>query len=184
MAHTSREKYFGYLRERLGEVPFSIDQGWGIWENCKRAWQMRNPKADFHVVIQDDAIICDRFRERAEQILSTERGTAYSFYYGRRGNKTREAREGLQRGFIVKEWISWGLAICLPKHIIGEMMGRFSNVRNRHDDSMIAKFLKEKGIKIYFPIPSLVDHRAGEISLVGDPGKNRQAAYFIDNENK
>ncbi|MFA5391718.1 MAG: hypothetical protein WC331_09890, partial [Candidatus Omnitrophota bacterium] len=40
MAHPSREDFFPYLRERLGDVPMAIDRGVGIWENCKNAWRL------------------------------------------------------------------------------------------------------------------------------------------------
>jgi hypothetical protein len=49
------------------------------------------------------------------------------------------------------------------------------------DDTRIANFLKINGIKVFYPIPSLIDHRSEEKSLVGNalsPG--RRAWYFID----
>ena len=70
MAHPSREKYFGYLKERLGDIPFAIDtESKGVWENCKRAWKLYDPMADFHLVVQDDAIVCDDFLEKANATL-------------------------------------------------------------------------------------------------------------------
>ena len=75
----------------------------------------------------------------------------------------------------------WGVAICLPTSIIPDMLEQCNNVLNAaHDDTLIGKYLVSKGIKVLFPIPSLVDHRYDIKSLVGDPGKFRRAAYFID----
>ena len=142
---------------------------------------MNDPKADYHVVIQDDAIICDNFREIAERTISRDEKYAYSFYYGRRQENREQAKIGLKNGFIISNWLSWGVAICLPTKIIPQMIEFCDRYTIKNDDSRIAGFLKFHGIKIFYPMPSLVDHRADEKSLVGDPG-HRQAWFFIDNK--
>lgn len=186
MAHSSRAKYFPYLKKNLGDVPFSIDKAGaeiGIWANCKRAWQLYNPAADFHVVIQDDAIICKDFRKKAEAILgSTDQ--AYNFYFGNRQAYRKLAQQGMKIGYLFTRWPTWGVAICLPTKLIPEMIRYCDKMTSTHDDTRIGHFLKSKGIKIYFPMPSLIDHRTGEHSLAGDPSKGRKAWHFIDNENK
>jgi hypothetical protein len=53
----------------------------------------------------------------------------------------------------------------------------------KQDDTRISYFLQSKKIPIYYPLPSLIDHRHGE-SLVKDPGKFRSAYKFIDNYEK
>jgi uncharacterized protein YlaI len=184
MAHPSREKFFPYLKEKLGDVPFSIDNGMGVWKNCKAAWAMHDPTADFHVVIQDDAIICENFKEIAERTISRNEEYAYGFYFGNRRNLRKAADEGMKRGFIISGWSTWGLALCLPTKIIGEMIKVCDRMEGDHDDTKIARFLKHKGIKTFFPMPSLIDHRIGEKSLVKDTAMGRRAWYFIDNENK
>lgn len=199
MAHRSREKFFPYLREKLGDIPFSIDEfkgqpgHIGVWENRKRAMLMGDMDSDFILTVQDDAIVCKNFRERAEKLL-TSKEWAYSFYFGNRIVHRGLAKEGMKKGFIISRWTNWGLALCLPTGIIRETIQFCDGLTSRCDDTRIGTFLKHKGIKVYFPMPSLIDHRTGEASmvghrtgmesLVGDPGANRKAAYFIDNENK
>jgi hypothetical protein len=186
MAHSSRAKYFPYLNRMLGDVKFSIDKAGaeiGVWNNCKRAWMMHDPKAEYHVVIQDDAIICENFRQRAEKIL-TSKEQAYNFYFGNRQQYRQAAKDGMEKGFIISGWTGWGVAICLPTYLIREMLLYCDKMRTPHDDTRIANFLKHKKIKTLFPMPSLIDHRTGEHSLVGDPSRGRKAWYFIDNENK
>jgi hypothetical protein len=51
------------------------------------------------------------------------------------------------------------------------------------DDVRISNFLMRRKIPVYYPLPSLVDHRTGK-SLVGDPGENRVAYKFIDNQDE
>lgn len=187
MAHSSRAKYFPYLNRMLGDVKFSIDkagQEIGVWNNCKRAWGMYDPTADFHVVIQDDAIICENFKEIAERTIGHGDEYAYNFYFGNRQKYKGIATAGMEKGFIISNWTSWGVAICLPTKLIPEMIAYCDKMKTLHDDTRIARFLKHKKIKIFFPMPSLVDHRTDEQSLVGDPSRGRKAWYFIDNENK
>ncbi len=40
MAHPQRANFFKGLRDKLGDVPFSIDQKNNLIENCKAAWRM------------------------------------------------------------------------------------------------------------------------------------------------
>lgn len=192
MAHESRTVWFPYLRSRLGSVPFLIDKGrrhepdnLGVWENCKRAWLAHDPKAQYHCVIQDDAIICNFFYERAEAFLQKYGTTnrAVSFYYGNKKRVRHLADIAIRKGkdHVVKKVPSWGVAICLPTSIIPTMIKECDQMKNPQDDVRIAKFLVRQKMLVYFPMPCLVNHRAGEVSLVGDPGPSRQAAYFIDN---
>lgn len=193
MGHESRSHLFPYLKERLGDVPFNVDK-WagspghiGVWENCKRAWGLHDPTADYHVVIQDDAIICDDFKRRAEDFLTRfdhetygKRDRAFSFYFGNKKSTKAIADEGMKNGYAVKEILSWGVAICLPVSLISEMIGVCDQLKNPQDDVRIAKFLHKRKMQVFYPMPSFVSHRAGEKSLVGDPGQFRKAQYFID----
>lgn len=190
MAHESRQEFFPYLAERLGNPPFSIDKAWpeniGLWANCRRAWMMHDPEAVYHVVIQDDAIVCDNFKERAfDAIYSAIRKAetsrvALSLYYGRRGNRLREAQLALERGYIMRQALNWGVAIVLPVDEIDRMIRVCDGLATtKQDDARIGHYLHTEKIPVYYPMPSLIDHRSGK-SLVGDPGENRHAYKFID----
>lgn len=194
MAHSSRAKYFPYLNRMLGDVKFSIDKAGaeiGVWNNCKRAWMQYDHDCDYHIVIQDDAIICENFREKAIKFIESvwakttgDQEFAYSFYFGNRQSYRKIANDGMQRGFVIAPNPCWGVAICLPTYLIREMLMYCDKMKIKNDDTRISRFLRHKKIKTYFPMPSLIDHRTGNHSLVGDPGMGRKAWYFIDNENK
>jgi hypothetical protein len=66
------------------------------------------------------------------------------------------------------------------------MISNCDRYKTWRDDARIGVYLRSAGIKVYFPIPSLVDHRTDEEapSLVGDPGKFRRAFKFIDDKRK
>lgn len=195
MAHPSREKFFPYLQEKLGynglfpeTIPFSIDEkSEGVWPNCKKAWMLHDPEAAYHVVVQDDAIVCDKFRERAEQVIADAHRRmigpfAISFYFGRRGNALEEGKSALERGYATRQSPTWGVAICLPTNHILPMLEYADGFDYPQDDARIARYLRKHNIRTYFPMPSLIDHRtaAETASLVGDPGENRCAYAFID----
>lgn len=187
------------------EIPFSIDyRSAGVWANCKQSWLLYDPTAEYHVVIQDDAIVCENFLVRAEEVIEQAEKKheelknrplngdkigplfAINFYYGSRAKLQDEADRGLKEGFLVRHTPSWGVAICLRTEWIREMIEYCDRMNIPQDDARIAAYLKHKNIMSYFPIPSLIDHRTGKEtpSLVGDPGDYRQAFYFIDRPRK
>lgn len=181
MMHPTRAKYKKYLLKRLGDVPVVLDRGAGVWDTARRAWLKFDKTKDFHLVIQDDAIICNKFLERLEPILK-DKNMAYNLYYGNRGGKTREiAKKGLEQGYVISEWLCWAVGIILPTHFIKEMIEYCDKVKMQNDDTKIAKFLTSKKIKTYYPMPSLLDHRA-TMSLVEKRHAGKRKAYcFIDN---
>jgi len=187
MAHPSREKHFEYLKERLGNPKFSIDvDSKGLIWNCERAWKMYDLDSDYHVVIQDDAIVCDNFKERAEKIIEKEikdRGEmVFNFYYGTREMLKKEAEEGLKNGYVISNRPRWGVAICLPTRLIPEMLNMFQLLNNKQDDERISRFIGVKKLKVFFPMPSLIDHRSEEKSLVENTNSGGRRAYkFINN---
>ena len=189
MAHPSRKKYFPYLKERLDGAIFSIDrERIGVWPNCRRAWLLRDPKALFHVVIQDDAIVCDNFRIRAEKVISDtfrimgNKHFAISFYHGNKEEFADDARLALKRGYTVRSRPGWGIAICLPTAVIHDLIRECDTFSEPQDDERITRFLLNRNMEVYFPMPSLIDHRTIDEtpSLVGDHGEDRRAFAFID----
>ncbi len=193
MAHPSRERYFDYLRYRLGNVPFAVDtESEGVWPNCRRVWALGLERfaAPYHCVIQDDAVVCKDFYERAETVIrdaeregrkANER-FAINFYFGRRRKLLEIGERSLKTGFWLWRNPCWGVALCLRREWIRPMLDYCERLDTPKDDERIASFLRSKGVRTYFPVPSLVDHRpATETpSLVGDPGDSRVAYKFID----
>jgi hypothetical protein len=184
MAHPARHDWIPPLLEALGDnTPVSFDDGGGIWENCKAAWRLHDPKATHHVVIQDDAIVCRDFGVRAlTHIRRAEQLHARSlqFYFGNRSGLYKIATKALEKGYVVRSQCNWGVAICLPIELIEPMIAFGDRFDIPQDDTRIKSFLRSRRIRTYYPVPSLVDHRIGDTSLVGDKAKGRCAWYFID----
>lgn len=180
MAHPKRAEFIPYLKERLGDVPVAMDDGVGILENCMRAWRLFDPTADYHVVIQDDCIVCDDFYNRAVACLEKAGGLAVSFFYSQSKFFNKFKKERTETGAIIKKGLYGGLAICLPTSLIPEMLDFFAKDTVPFDDHRINRYLMSKGINIYNPFPCLIDHRQGHMSVFTGQLSQAQAAEFID----
>lgn len=178
MAHPSRTEYISSLREKLGDVQVAYDKGRGMWKTCKAAWKMYDREADFHVVIQDDAIVCDDFYERAKKILEVDYA-AYSFYFSNSPALVSMASKGMRAGYVLRPKLHWGVAVCLRTSLIEEMIEYCDKLNDWQDDVRIKKFLEMMHLPVYCPLPSLVSHRADSKSLV-DNVVGREAMHFID----
>lgn len=185
MMHPDREKFKPYLLDKLGDVPVVMDTKNSIWDTCQRAWAEFDPTADYHVVIQDDALVCDDFKEKAEAFLDTvEPDQPVSFYLGYRGNLIRKIDESIERGYLEISRLHFGVAICLPTSMIKEMLefGKNTKLPEHLDDTRIKAYLANKKKTVIYPVPSLIDHRC-EISFVtGEAAPGRRAAYYIDRD--
>lgn len=190
-AHESRAEYFPHLRERLGDVPFLVDvageKNLGCWLNNRRAWLAYDKTADFHVVIQDDAVVCKGFKEKAEAFIRTHYrpNRAFNFFLGKqeRGTTNNDAvfKNALRDGYTVNKRNAWGVAICVPTKLIPQMIAfcdKFVNIPQ--DDVRIGKFLFAVHYDVCYPVPSYIEHRIGK-SLVGNDSIGRQAYKYIEN---
>lgn len=174
MAHPSREQFFSYLREKLENPPFAIDQKNNLIENCKAAWLLHDPAADFHVVVQDDAIIADNFREKAAAFIAEQerlRAAAgrtvqgYNFFLKL---DRRKSPLWVKDGVYTDNVTRGGVAICLPVSHIKPMLAEYDRQRSRHDDDRISEYVKRNRIKMLFPVPSLIGHRSDIHSVAGN----------------
>lgn len=184
MAHPEREQYFDYFKKLLGDVPFAIDTGCGLLENCKNAWKLHDPSADYHLVLQDDAILCENFRARALEVLEKADGLPVSFIYINPIPFIKGAKLIYEQGYIKQAGLSGGVALCLPVALISRMLSHYDTLRLPHDDHRIGNFLITNAIPIYSPIPSLIDHRVGNKSVFWKRTSLHQAYDFCEKPTK
>lgn len=176
MMHPSRREFLPYLEERLGPVPVAMDRGLGVWDTCKRAWECAT--GDWHLVVQDDALICRDFRQRIRPLI-TDR-TAYSLYFGWRQKFEQAAPGYLAAGGVTLPNLHWGLAVVLPRELIKPMLefGEASALDPKLDDTRISRFLRSVDVPVRYPLPSLVDHRLTTSLVTGSAEPCRRAMYF------
>ena len=178
--HPSRLEFLPYLVSKLGVCPVALDEGVGLIANCRRAWTLYDSGADYHCVIQDDAIVCDNFFPRAEAVLKKAHGLPISFFFAQSKFYKKFKAEREATGAICHKALYGGVAICLPVSLIPAMLEHYDADHVPMDDHRIGRFLLDNHIDIYCPIPSLIDHRVGNMSVCHKSVSETQASEYID----
>lgn len=174
MAHPDRSALVADLRGLLDrDVPVHWDDEGPasgnsdrVWRTARGGWGLAEPDADWHVLIQDDAVPCPDFLAGLERALAhVPPDATVSPYLGQGGAAPRKwtAMGGLadQRGasFVVSESLMWGVAICLPVALIPDLIERADTMHRVPDDMRVAGWTKRRRGEVWYTWPSLVDHR-------------------------
>lgn len=181
MAHPKRVNQAHGLALELGQYPFcDIDIIWDQvnveWETGKRALQFGIGKGDFHVVIQDDALLTPHFYENLENAINgLPSQTLFSLYTGTSRpipKRVTAAVNKAQNG----EWLRhhqlfWGVGIVIPTSHIEPMLEFVEDVELQYDNK-IGEFYCQNGLPVYYCIPSLVDHDDELGTLIDGHGKH------------
>ena len=174
MAHPNRSTEVGELLAALDrKVPVHWDRegapsggGDRIWRQARAAWSMYDPSADYHVLIQDDAIVSADFLAGLERALDFVRpGSVVSPYLGtgrnvplRWGRMTEKADIQHAR-WIVAGRVMWGVCLLLPVSRIPEMIAWCDRKAGMPDDMRVGAWAVRNELDVWYPWPSLVDHR-------------------------
>lgn len=156
MAHPDRKDYIPYLKDKLGDVLVVWDEKNNLWDTCRRAWLAQDMSAEYGLVVQDDAIVCDGFREKAEAMLNED--YIYSFFAGYMLESRIRLAEKNGEDHVLTGVIFNEVALCMRTEHIRSMV-KFSDDRDARHDQFISQWAKFNKIKVYHPIPSLIDHR-------------------------
>ncbi len=183
MAHPDRAHLIPYLKEKLGDVPVIFDEKNNLWDTCRRAWLAHDMSCEYALVIQDDALVTNNFREKAEALLKDD--CVYSFYLS--SFLKNRVYMAMKRGinFVESSTIFNEVALCMKtKHI--DAMVEWSDVREAQNDHEIGRWAKNRAKRICYPIPSLVSHRDNIESIYrkvtdqSQPTKERKALEFYE----
>ncbi len=178
MAHPSRAAMTATLLKALGPVPVAEDDGRGLLANCEAAWSLADPSHDWHLVLQDDAILCTDFITRARAFLSklTE-PQLVSFYFGNKFTTRNLALNAMDEGKVTAP-LMWGLALCIPSSWLPDMLAFYREQSRPDDDGRIADWLRATDRTATYALPCLVDHHHSP-SLVGNSSGKRKAVAFL-----
>lgn len=158
MAHPERKEWAKDLSQKL-QVPIVYDRKNDIWDTCRRAWLAIDKNAEYGLVLQDDAILCTDFRKHAEAVLQED--FVYSLYAGNLLSNRIRMAERKGRDYVITEMVYNEVALCMRTEHIGAMI-QYCDEREATTDQEIGRWAKLNRIKIYHPLPSLVDHRDTE----------------------
>ena len=190
MAHPKRAHLIPALKAQLGDVPVVFDEIGNIWDTCRRSWLAHDFKKKYGIVIQDDAVICKDFYKRAAAVLrAQEKAYITAFYCGGMGkmsvrNALKNKKDHFIAGTIFNE-----VALCLPTDRIKDMVQTCDDWEATNDH-FIQRWGLLRRIKVWYPVPSLIDHLPDEPSLYREMHGRDQADYpriataFIDRDEK
>jgi hypothetical protein len=194
MAHPNRSAEVAELLTALDrDVPVHWDPegppaggGDRVWRQARATWQLHDPAADWHVLIQDDAIVCPDLLAGLEQALEHVPADAVvSPYLGTGRNVPRRwqvmAEQADKRGapWIVSGRVMWGVCLALPVARILEMITWCDRKAGMPDDMRVGAWAVRNQLDVWYPWPSLVDHRTVP-SLTKSRARDRVARRHHD----
>lgn len=187
MAHPKRKAWAEELSKKLFNSEIVYDEKNNVWDTCRRSWLAIDKRADYGIVIQDDAILCSEFIDKlAYNLFELDKDYVVSLYSGKQAAvHIKKALENNKDHFI-NEFIFNEIALAMKTEFIHEMISFCDNTETKTDHE-ISNWAKKKGLKIYNTIPSLVDHRDEEsiyrLNYFGEKNKkeNRKAFLFEAN---
>lgn len=189
MAHPDRADHVIELRAALDrDVPVVWDNEGRpsgsadrVWRTARRAWEMFDPAADFHVLIQDDAIPCADLLAGLEAALDHVPADALVSPYLGRGGMTparwsmlaqRADRAGA--AWVRTDRLMWGVCLVAPVAGLPEMIEWCDRRAGVTDDMRVAGWFKRQRREVWYCWPSLVDHRT-VLSLTKHRARDRVA---------
>ena len=192
MAHPDRVEQVAQLDRHLGNT--GIPVGWDnegpptrdvdrCWRTARRAWELHDPAADWHLLLQDDAIANpDLLKVAARALRYVPENAVVSFYMGTHrpvpGVWTSLARKADEAGaaWVVGPLLMWGVALAVQTRHIPQMIEKADRMPMLADDQRVGRWARRAGLEPWYSWPSLVDHPPGG-SLCGH-GAGRVARRF------
>lgn len=179
MGHPKRDEQIQQLliaivnMQQFCDVSVALDSENSEWATGKKA--LRSGKGDWHVVIQDDAILTPYFYENIENaIKALNQKTLISLYTGTARpipGRVKKAVDNMPDGsFLRFQQLMWGVGLVIPTSHIEPMLEFVENIDLQYDNK-IGEFYCRQGLPVYYTVPSLVDHNDDLDSLL--PGHGR-----------
>lgn len=154
-----------------------------VWPTRRLALWKHDPRADHHIVIQDDGVLARDFQVKAKAIIAEKPGHVHCLYFRNRARRSPDfiaraqaAEAAGESGF---QWhkLHQGLAVSVPVEIIPSLVVWGDKDTVKGDDIRISRFLQVEGIPVWYAIPSLVQHRP-DVRGRNGPNSMRPAYRF------
>jgi hypothetical protein len=173
MAHPDREAEVGQLLAALDRpVPVHWDDegkasgsGDRVWRTARGGWGLADPAADWHALIQDDAVPCADFLAGLERALAFVPQDAVVSPYLGTGRNVPIRWEAMARAadtagacWVRSTKLMWGVCIVVPTAAIPSMIDYADRRAGAPDDMRVAGWAEKTGRPVWYTWPSLVDH--------------------------
>ncbi len=185
-AHPIREQFVAELVESI-KSPDAVTIAWDreedIWDTHQRAWLQVPEWATHHLVLQDDALVCEDFYQLACSAAGRMPANPISFYFGNALNHPKIVRTTQQAQRENASWIKasgtwWGVAVMLPRQLINDMI-KFCQPRRETYDRRLTIWCEDREHEVFYPYPSLVEHRDEPSVLYPGRRPGRKAYRYI-----
>lgn len=189
MAHPTREAFVDELMPSLPGAQVVWDEKNDRWDTGRRSMLAYDPTADWHLVVQDDALLCRDFLPGVEAALEHVPSNPVAFYAGRvRPHAARVVKLIRNARATGNPWVVmpgpwWGVAVAVRTEQIDAMVAwgdEHPEIPNY--DRRMAEHFERDDVACYYSVPSLVNHRVGpdNPSLVpGRSGAQGRVAYYF-----
>lgn len=191
MAHVKRSKMIDELLTMFdipaGDVRIAWDQNNNRWDTGRRSWLAHDEVTTHHMVIQDDSLPCTDIVKTVKRALAALPGddamnSVMCLYMGKKRPRTHYVRvvaklaSDKNASFITIPGVYWGPGIVMPTHMIKDMVS-FCDQRKDipNYDTRISRWTVARELTVYYPWPSLVEHRDAGSLVPGRVGTGRTA---------
>lgn len=189
MAHPAREAAVTRLVERLGGgVPVVWDEKRCRIDTGIRSLLAHDPGSTHHLVLQDDAVVPNDLIAGVMRLLEhpgTRRDVPFCLYAGNVGKFVYKFEQAFRKrtySWMTMDGLNWGVAVILPTLDIEPLVNFMLTRGEPNYDLRMSRYYESRRVKVWYPVPSLVDHDAGP-SLICGHGDNRKAWRFIGEHN-
>ena len=178
MAHPKRRQEAEILLLQLQKYPFkeatiTWDEKNEEWDTGKRSLQAGIGKGDWHVVLQDDALLTPNFYENLEgAINAVPERVMFSLYTGKVKPMAAEISAAVEKAYYAT-WLKhymlfWGVGIAVPTDHIEPMLEFVSDPQFNDTlyDIRLGMFYQRNRLPVFYTMPSLVDHNEDLGSLL------------------
>lgn len=187
MAHGKRAHFVNeYLIPRMPTARVVWDRHDDRWDTGRRSLLAYDPAATWHVVTQDDVILCRDYVASVERALgAVPPDRPVGFYVGsvrpraERFEYLMAAARYMGRHWIEDDGPWWGPAVAIPVPMIEELVAGCDLDRGvaNYDMRMVRYFQRLRPrVSCWYAAPSLVDHRTGAENPSLVPGRSNSAA--------
>lgn len=164
MTHYKRVRHLVHLIEQISQqskIDYKIttDYNNDLWSNAKKAWRLNDNKK-YHMVLQDDIVICDGFFDVIDELLDIIGNDFGLTLCGHFGGQIQMCLD--RQIYWVKTNIVRGAqALVLPTKWIEDWINWCDNnmVSLRNDDIRLENWLRHTNNHIYGTMPTLVTHK-------------------------
>lgn len=168
MAHPSRRAAAEKLLVQLAGTGFVM--GYITWDQKNNEWDTGSRalargielNADYHVVLQDDAILAPNFYQNVAAALSSVPQKSLVSLYTGTGRPLPDRITAAVAKSRNGEWLKfqtllWGVAVAVPTAHIADLL-EFVADRTEVYDTRIGYAYMRQALPVYYTNPSLVDH--------------------------